>query len=123
MNGRNAPGYIMLILTCVVMIIAFITAFSGGDNPTNQDILNAIAILTGGIMALIGYFATLLWDKLCMLAHLYEILTGDEQEELAGTLQRLRNTFQQAANNIRFRIESLPSSDPNLRQEDMDEKA
>jgi len=114
MNNAHTPGYVMMIMTFVIMITAFVVALSGGEHPTNQDVLTAVAIIGAGQTAILGYFATLLWDRLNMLSNLYAILTGDNQEEMAGTLQRFRNTIVQGARNFQNNIGAVPSSDPSL---------
>jgi hypothetical protein len=109
MNKKNTSGYTMMIFTIAVMVIGFLIAFSGGDDPTIQDVLNAIAIMTAGVVGLVGWIAMTLLDRLNMFSHLYEILTGESQEELAGTLQRLHNTIRQGASNVKWRLDSASS--------------
>ena len=124
MNRRQAPGRVIVYMTCAIMTITFgIVLLGNGDNPSNQDLMVALCIISAGQTAIIGYCAVLLWDKLAMLTHLYEILTGDKQEEMAGTLQRFRNTVKQVANNVAWHVGGVPLSDPTLRQENIDEEA
>lgn len=117
MNRKQAPGRVIVYMTCAIMTITFgIVLLGNGDNPSNQDLMVALCIISAGQTAIIGYCAVLLWDKLAMLTHLYEILTGDKQEEMAGTLQRFRNTVKQGASKLRWGL-NTPSNDPTLRQE------
>jgi len=83
-------------------------------------LLVAQTITDAGQTVIIGYCAILLFDKLSMLSNLYAILTGDKQEELEGTLQRLRNTIGLGISNAKWRLGSYPSVDPSVDQGERD---